>query len=207
MSPTLRLALLLCLPVLLAGCSSPESDPAATGAANAPDAAPSPAGPDWSRCRFAGLGLPVAGRLFVVDGGLPGPDAEAGRESIRRVDILVPGPVSLLLTAPDASVWALRPSPETQLQAVFASGSQPQRITGTGLSKTARLERSTAMGDDCGRYWLANGAGVELAEATEQVFGRPYDAIYGMRVGRVAIGEAATAPLSVPAAGNDPSKE
>lgn len=207
MSPTLRLALLLCLPVSLTGCSSPESDPAAAGAANAPDAAPSPAGPDWSRCRFAGLGLPVAGRLFVVDGGLPGPDAEAGRESIRRVDILVPGPVSLLLTAPDASVWSLRPSPETQLQAVFASGSQPQRITGTGLSKTARLERSSALGDDCGRYWLANGAGVELAEATEQVFGRPYDAIYGMRVGRVAIGEAATAPRSVPAAGNDPSKE
>ncbi len=207
MSCAPRLALLLCLPMVLTGCLAPESDSAAAGAAAARAAAAVPAGPDWSRCRFPGLGLPVAGRLFVVDGGQPAPDAEVGRESIRRVDILVPGPVALLLTAPDASVWSLRPSPETQLLAVFASGSQPQRITGTGLAKTARLERSSATGDDCGRYWLANGAGAELTEATEQVFGRPYDAIYGMRAGRVAIGEAATAPRSVPAAGSDAPKE
>jgi hypothetical protein len=207
MSSTPRLCLLACLPLVLAGCGAREGDPAAAAAADAAPAAAAPAGPDWSRCRFPGLALPVGGRLFVVDGGLPGPDAEPGRETIRRVDILVPGPVSLLLTAPDASVWSLRPSPETQLQAVFASGDQPQRITGTGLARTARLERSSAMGDDCGRYWLAEGAGAPLDEASRQVFGRRYDAIHGLRAGRVAIGEASTVPLSVPAAGNAAPKE
>jgi hypothetical protein len=201
------LALLFVLSALVAGCGSPDVDADAEGGTAVQAAAPEAAGPDWSRCRFPGLSLPVGGRLFVVDGGKPGPDVEPGRETIRRVDILVPGPVSLLLTAPDASVWSLRPSPETQLQAVFATGSQPQRVTGTGLARTARLERSSAMGDDCGRYWLADGTGAELANAATQVFGRRHDAVYGLRVGRVAIGEAGTEPLSVPAAGNPAPKE
>lgn len=207
MPPFTRLALMSLLPAALAGCqpsgSAPEPPPVA-------DVVATPAAPatvDWSRCRFAGLGLPVEGKLFVVDGDQPSPGTEAGRESIRWVEVLVPGPVSLLLTAPDASVWALRASPETQLLAVFASGAQPQRITGPGLAKTARIERSSALGDDCGRYWLATGEVGLLPEATRAVFGRAHDAIYGLRSGRVVIGDGSTAPRSMPITGTDAPEE
>jgi hypothetical protein len=133
------------------------------------------------------VSLPVPGRLFVVDGGAPAPDAEPGRESIRRVDVLVPGDVALFLTAPDATAWHVRLSPETKLRAIFASGEQSQRITGQGLGP-ARLQKSQVMGEDCGRYWLHGGAGEPLAEVTREVFGRPHDAIYRMRTGLVVIG-------------------
>ena len=188
----------LAMLILLAACqeAGPEPSPAFDEAA-AVEAAAKPPGVDWSRCRFPGLALPVPGRLFVVDGGQPGEDAEPGRETIRRVDILVPGPVALLLTAPDASVWLLRPSPETEMVAVFASGTQPQRITGQALGP-ARLTRSQALGDDCGRYWLVGGAGPTLAEAAGRVFGRPYDALYTLRVGQVTIGGTESLPQSVP---------
>ena len=131
--------------------------------------------------------MPVPGRLFVVDGGLPTPDAEPGRESIRRVDVRVPGAVALFLTAPDATAWHVRISPETQLRAIFASGQQAQRITGQGLGN-ARLVQSQVFGEPCGRYWLEGGAGPALAELTQEVFGRPHDAIYEMRIGSVVIG-------------------
>ncbi len=169
---------------LLAACGdAPAPDPAAPAAptANAGD------GIDWSRCRIPGAKRPVPGRLFVVDGGAPAPGAEPGRESIRRVDVLVPGQVLLLLTAPDATAWHVRLSPETQLQAIFASGEQSQRITGQGLGP-ARLEKSQVMGDDCGRYWMRDGAGDTLDDVTQAVFGRPHDAIYRMRTGLVVIG-------------------
>lgn len=193
-----RTALGLAMLLLLAGCleAGPGLSPDAAETIAA-DAVAKPAGVDWSRCRFPDLALPVPGRLFVVDGGQPGDDAEPGRETIRRVDILVPGPVALLLTAPDASVWLLRPSPETEVVAVFASGAQPQRITGQALGP-ARLTRSLALGDDCGRYWLDGGAGPALAEAAGRVFGRPYDALYTLRVGQVTIGGTESLPQSVP---------
>lgn len=207
MPPYARLALMSLFATALAGCqptgSAPDAPPDATVAAR-PAASEAV---DWRRCRFAGLGLPVEGKLFVVDGDQPSPGTEAGRESIRWVEVLVPGPVSLLLTAPDASVWALRVSPETQLLAVFASGTQPQRITGAGLGKTARIERSSALGDDCGRYWLASGEARSLPEATRAVFGRSHDAVYGLRSGRVVIGDGSTAPRSVPVTGTDAPKE
>ena len=208
MPPTLRPVVQLLLLSLVA-CGGEAPAPAETPVA---ESAPAPEGVDWSRCRFPGLELPVPGRLFVVDGGEPDPDTEAGRESIRRVDILVPGPVALLLTSEHASVWLLRPSPQTQIRAVFASGPQPQRITGQVLGP-AQLARSTALGDDCGRYWLAEGPGETLAEATRKVFGRDHDAVYGLQSGRVVIGDAASLPqvpgpaASAPAAssqaGND----
>ena len=118
------------LGLLLAGCArdEPAADADATPAAATPKA-----GIDWAACRIPGARAPVAGKLFVVDGGLLPPGAEDGRESIRRVDVFVPGPVALLLTAPDATAWHLRISPETQLQAVFASGEATQRITGQRL--------------------------------------------------------------------------
>jgi hypothetical protein len=171
---------------LLGGCgdsSSPgpaPSDPAAPAAAAADKL-------DWSRCRIPNAGVPVPGRLFVVDGGSPTPDGEPGRESIRRVDVRVPGPVALLLTAPDATAWHVRVSPETQLRAIFASGQQAQRITGQNLGN-ARLTQSQVLGEPCGRYWLEGGAGPALAELTQEVFGHPHDAIYQMRVGSVVIG-------------------
>lgn len=178
-------ALFLLLP--LAGCGgddAPAPDPAATPAA---EAAPAEAGPDWSHCRFPGLALPVAARLFVVDGGTPDPGAEPGREIIRRIDIAVPGPVALLLTAPEATAWHVRPGPETELRAVIAIGNAPQRITGQRLG-VHRLERSTAMGDACGGYLLRDGPGPALAAATDAIFGKPHDALYAMRIGSVVIG-------------------
>lgn len=194
MTPANRLALATLLLSTLAACGprdaetekSPMDKPAAAKTVPV----------DWSRCRFPGLVLPIPGRLFVVDGGQPAEDAEAGRESIRRVKVLVPGDVMLLLTAPDATAWHLQLAPETRLRAVFASGPQPQRITGAGLGPASRLERSQAMGDDCGRYWMAQGADGDLTEATMRVFGRPHDAVYGLVVGQVSIGDAATPPQS-----------
>lgn len=183
----------LAMIAVLAGCG--DSPPAGT-TEPVPEAAVAD-GIDWSRCRIPGVERPVPGRLFVVDGGAPAPGAEAGRESIRRVDVVVPGQVVLLLTAPDATAWHVRLSPETQLQAVFASGEQSQRITGQGLGP-ARLERSQVMGDACGRYWLRDGAGEPLDEVTGEVFGRPHDAIYRMRTGLVVIGgPESTLPESV----------
>lgn len=169
---------------VLAGCGDgPEPEAAAPAA----ETTAADGGIDWSRCRIPGVKTPVPGRLFVIDGGAPAPGAEPGRESIRRVDVLVPGEVLLLLTAPDATAWHVRLSPETKLQAVFASGGQSQRITGQGLGP-ARLEKSQVMGDACGRYWLQGGAGAALDEVTQAVFGRPHDAIYRMRTGLVVIG-------------------
>jgi hypothetical protein len=133
------------------------------------------------------VSLPVPGKLFVVDGGLPGDLAEPGRETIRRVEVLVPGEIALLLTAPDASAWAVRVSPETRVTAIFASGEQPQRITGQGLGPS-RLERSIAMGDACGRYWFGADAGASLEEAAKAVFGRRHDAVYTLLAGQVIIG-------------------
>ena len=71
----------------------------------------------------------------MVDGATPVPGAEPGREVIRRVDIAVPGPVALLLTAPDATAWHVRPGPETQVRAIVALGDQPQRITAHARSR------------------------------------------------------------------------
>jgi hypothetical protein len=166
---------LLSLSLLLAACGgTPESEPVPEVVAPAADAG---SGVDWSRCRIPNVGIPVPGRLFVVDGGLPTPDAEPGRESIRRVDVRVPGPVALLLTAPDATAWHVRVSPETQLRAIFAGGQQAQRITGQGLGN-ARLVQSQVFGEPCGRYWLEGGAGPALAELTQEE----------MRIGSVVIG-------------------
>lgn len=169
------------LAAVLAGCGE---GPAAPTEAPVADAAAG--GIDWSACRIPGVQGAVPGRLFVVDGGLLPPGAEAGRESIRRVDVFVPGPVSLLLTAKDATAWHLRISPETQLQAVFASGEATQRITGQGLGPS-RLEKAAAYGHDCGRYWVDSGD-TGLGEVTREVFGRPHDALYRMRTGLVIIG-------------------
>ncbi len=178
-------ALFLLLP--LAGCGGDDA-PAPDAAATAATATtPAETGPDWSHCRFPGLSLPVPARLFVVDGGTPDPGAEPGREIIRRVDIAVPGPVALLLTAPEATAWHVRPGPETELRAVIAIGDAPQRITGQRLG-VHRLERSTAMGDACGGYLLRDGAGPALSAATEAIFGKPHDALYAMRIGSVVIG-------------------
>jgi hypothetical protein len=177
--------------VLIIGCSEPAPPPPVDPAATAVAAAV-----DWAGCRLPGLGLPIDGRVFVVDGGPPPEGAEAGRESIRRVEVVVPGTVSLLLTAPDTTVWHLRISPQTQLRAVLASGDQPQRITGLGLGDAVLVARSQATGAACARYWLAHGAGPELVEASEQVFGKKYDALYGLRAGSVIIGDAETPPMS-----------
>jgi hypothetical protein len=183
---TRRLSLpVLSLTLLLGACGEAPAPAAAPDAVAAAPAAGSRV--DWSGCRIPNVGMPVPGRLFVVDGGLPTPEAEPGRESIRRVDVRVPGPVALLLTAPDATAWHVRVSPETQLRAIFASGQQSQRITGQGLGN-ARLTQSQVFGEPCGRYWLEGGAGPALAELTREVFGRPHDAIYEMRIGSVVIG-------------------
>lgn len=181
------------LPVFLLAACGGDSEPAPVVAEPAPSVQ-APAAVDWTRCRFPGVALPVEGKVFVVDGGQSVPDAEPGRESIRRVDIVVPGPVALLLTAPDATVWLLRPSPETQLVGIFASGDAPQRISGQGLG-SHRLARSRAMGDDCGRYWLAADAGASLEEASQQVFGRAHSAVYRLRGGLAVIGSADEPPV------------
>lgn len=185
-----------CLPlvslVLVAGCSgSPE--PEAAGAVPLPVAV-APVGVDWSRCQFPGLGLPVPGKVIVVDGGQSVPDTEPGREAIRRVEVVVPGQVALLLTAPDATVWLVRASPETELVGIFASGEASQRITGQRLGPH-QLARSRAMGDDCGRYWLSVDAGATLEEASTKVFGRPHSAVYRLRGGLAVIGSAAEPPV------------
>ena len=182
--PPRVLPALAVIAAMLAGCGGDESG---SPPAEAPAAAAKAGdGIDWAACRIPGVQGAVAGKLFVVDGGLLPPGAEPGRESIRRVDVFVPGPVALLLTAKDATAWHLRISPETQLQAVFASGEATQRITGQRLGP-ARLERSAAFGHDCGRYW-AGGDGAALGEVTREVFGRPHDALYRMRTGLVIIG-------------------
>lgn len=180
---------LVLLPVMLAlgacGGDPPPAPDATTAEAPAP--AQDPDAVDWRDCRFQGLSIPVPGKVFVVDAGAPLPDTEPGRETIRRVEVLVPGPVSLLLTASDATAWSVRPSQETQIVAVFASGPAPQRITGPGLGPH-RLERSTAFGQACGRYWMADGLGPQVAEASDELFGRGYDAAYRMRIDTVVIG-------------------
>lgn len=182
-----RLPATLFLLLPLAGCGGAGEEASQAAAPAVADAAPVQADPDWSHCRFPGLALPVAARLFVVDGGTPDPGAEPGREIIRRVDIAVPGPVALLLTAPQATAWHVRPGPETEVSAVIAIGDAPQRITGQRLG-VHRLERSTALGDACGGYLLRDGAGPALAAATDALFGKPHDALYAMRIGSVVIG-------------------
>lgn len=177
--------LLLPLACLLAACGADQPEPTAAPAEEIVVSAP--AGIDWSGCRVPGLSLPVAGRLFVIDGGEPVPGTEPGREAIRRVDVMVPGPVALLMTAPDATAWHVRIGQETEVRAVVALGDAPQRITGQGLGPH-RLERSAAMGHDCASYLLADGPGPELDEATDTLFGKPHDALYRLRVGSVVIG-------------------
>lgn len=184
------------LVLLLAACGDAPETPDAAAPAAAPAPAPPPA-TDWRDCRIPGMPVPAPGRLFVVDAGAPLEDAEPGRETIRRVDVLVPGPVALLLTAPDATAWLVRPSPETRIVGIFASGPASQRITGLGLGG-ARLERSTAFGHACGKYWMADGPGPAVAEVTDAVFGRPHDAIYRMRIGSVVIGGTEPAPELLP---------
>src|SRR5687768_3619834 len=166
----------------LAGCGDDAPSPAAEPPAAAVAAAPAI---DWTRCRIPGVTLPVQGKLFVVDGGRAPDGAQPGRESIRRVDVFVPGPVALLLTANDATTWHVTVSPETKLQAVFAAGDTSQRITGQGLGPN-RLTQSAVYGEPCGRYWLADGAALD--DVTREVFGRPHDALYRMRTGLVVIG-------------------
>jgi hypothetical protein len=181
------------LAILALSACGGEAEPAAAPAAPAA-VAPTPPAVDWSRCRFPGVAMPVDGTLFVVDGGQSVPGAEPGRESIRRVDIVVPGRVALLLTAPDATVWLLRPSPETELVGIYATGDAPQRITGQRLG-SHQLARSRAMGDDCGRYWLADDAGASLEEASRQVFGKAHSAVYRLRGGLAVIGSADEPPV------------
>lgn len=191
-----RYAFLACVVALTACGPAPEAPPAAPPGRPAPPAAAAPSA-DWRDCRIPGMPVPAPGRLFVVDAGLPLEGVESGRETIRRVDVLVPGPVALLLTAPDATAWLVRPSPDTRIVGIFASGPASQRITGQGLG-SARLERSTAFGQACGRYWMANGPGPAVAEVTDAVFGRPHDAIYRMRIGSVVIGGAEPGPERLP---------
>lgn len=188
MTPRLLLLPLTCL---LAACGGGEPEPAPAPAEDIVVRAP--AETDWERCRLPGAALPADVRLFVIDGGEPVPGAEPGREAIRRVDIMVPGPVALLMTAPDATAWHVRPGLETEVVAVVALGDAPQRITGQRLG-AQRVERSAAFGDDCASYLLADGAGPALAEATGAIFGRPHDALYQLRVGSVVIG--GTEPVS-----------
>lgn len=193
---TLRRYIVFASAIALAACgSAPDAPPAAPPGHPAPPAAA--AATDWRDCRIPGMPVPAPGKLFVVDAGAPLEDAEPGRETIRRVDVLVPGPVALLLTAPDATAWLVRPSPETRIVGIFASGPASQRITGPGLGG-ARLERSTAFGHACGRYWMADGPGPAVAEATDAVFGRPHDAIYRMRIGSVIIGGTEPVPERLP---------
>lgn len=188
MSPRLILLLPACL---LAACGgeAPPAEPVPPAAEEAVVVS----GTDWSRCRVDGLALPVGARLFVIDGGEPVPGAEPGRESIRRVDVMVPGPVALLMTAPDPTAWHVRPGPETDVRAVVALGEASQRITGQRLGPHQRAA-SSAMGDACAGYLLAEGDGEALAEATDEIFGKPHDALYRMRVGSVVIG--GTEPVS-----------
>lgn len=188
MSPRLILLLPVCL---LAACGG-EAPPAEAPAEDVAETVVV-SGTDWSRCRVAGLALPVGARLFVIDGGEPVPGAEPGRESIRRVEVMVPGPVALLVTAPDATAWHVRPSQETEVRAVVALGDAPQRITGQRLGPHQRAA-SAAMGDACAGYLLADGAGESLDEATDEIFGKPHDAIYRLRVGSAVIG--GTEPVS-----------
>lgn len=182
----LPLAALLFLP-LLAACAGDGPGEAAEADAPAAEAAAVAAGTDWGPCRVPGLELPIAARLFVIDAATPIPDAEPGREVIRRVDIAVPGDVALLLTAPEATAWHIRPGPDARVRAIVALGDQPQRITGQGLGPHRR-EASSSMGAACAHYLMANGAGPDLAEATDALFGKPHDAIYQMRIGSVVIG-------------------
>lgn len=175
----------LFLVAMLAGCGAEDTPPPTPDAPADSAHAAEGAAFDFGTCRLPGATLPVAGRLFVVDGGRPAPGAEPGRETIRRVDVFVPGPVALLLTAKDASVWHVRLGPDTRLQAVFAAGDGSQRIAGQGLG-TVRLEKAGAYGDPCGRHWAQDDA--QLDAAARGVFGRPYDAIYRMRTGTVVIG-------------------
>lgn len=187
MSLRLPFAVLLSTSVL-AACGGEEPAPAAVEAQDdQATVASAAAGPDWGPCRIQGLALPLTARLFVVDGVIPQPDAEPGREMIRRIDIAVPGPVALLMTAPDATAWHIRPGPETEIRALVALGDQPQRITGQGLG-AYKHAASAAMGADCASYVMRGGAGPDLAQATDQIFGKPHDAIYQMRISSVIIG-------------------
>lgn len=187
MSPRLSFAVLVSIS-LLAACGADDPAPAAEpGNDGQAGQASVVGGPDWGPCRVQGLALPLTARLFVIDGATPVPDAEPGREMIRRVDIAVPGPVAVLMTAPEATAWHVRPGPETEVRALVALGDQPQRITGLGLGDY-RHEASAAQGAECATYLMRGGAGPALAEATDQLFGKPHDAIYQMRIGSVVIG-------------------
>ncbi|GGA66327.1 hypothetical protein GCM10011521_00520 [Arenimonas soli] len=187
MSPRLLLAVLAST-CLLSACGGDDPAPETEVATAAGvESAPAPAGRDWGPCRVDGLRLPISARLFVVDGAAPVADAEPGREVIRRVDIAVPGPVALLLTAPEATAWHIRPGPETQVRAIVALGDQPQRITGQGLGNHRR-EASSMLGAECASYVMQGGAGPALAESTDQIFGKRHDAIYAMRISSVIIG-------------------
>lgn len=188
MSPRLTLLLPACLLAACGGESPPAEAPSQAAAETVVVS-----GTDWNRCRVPGLALPVGARLFVIDGGEPVPGAEPGRESIRRVEVMVPGPVALLMTAPDATAWHVRPSQETEVRAVVALGDAPQRITGQRLGPHLHAA-SSAMGDACAGYLLADGAGESLDEATDEIFGKPHDAIYRLRVGSAVIG--GTEPVS-----------
>ncbi|HEX5694051.1 MAG TPA: hypothetical protein VFY00_05480 [Arenimonas sp.] len=186
MSPRLLFAALVSTS-LLAACDNEGPAPVADSIEAGQAATPAPEVTDWGPCRVPGLSLPLTARLFVIDGATPDPDVEPGREVIRRVDIAVPGPVALLMTAPEATAWHVRPGPETEVRALVALGGQSQRITGQGLGQH-RHEAFPAMGAECASYVMRGGAGPDLAEATDQIFGKPHDAIYEMRIGSVVIG-------------------
>lgn len=182
-----RLPSLLMLPLLAACGAEPTPAPPPAAGAGAGDAPIVVSAPSWDACRIPGLALPVAARLFVVDGATPDPDVEPGRETIRRVDVQVPGPVALLLTAPEATAWLVRPGPETEVRAIIALGEQPQRITGQRLGDH-RLVAASSQGQACAGYLLADGPGPALADAAEALFGKPHDALYRMQIGSVVIG-------------------
>ena len=185
MSRSRLLLAFLLLPWLSACGADPEPAPAATAGADEAPIVVSP--PSWDGCRITGLALPVAARLFVVDGATPDPDVEPGRETIRRVDVQVPGPVALLLTAPEPTAWLVRPGAETEIRAIIALGDQPQRITGQRLGDH-RLAAAASQGQACAGYLLADGPGPALADAAEALFGKPHDALYRMQIGSVVIG-------------------
>jgi len=181
-----RVVLSFLLIALLAACGA-EPAPAAPETAAGDEAPIVVSPPAWDACRIPGLVLPVPARLFVIDAATPDPDVEPGRETIRRVDVLVPGPVALLLTAPEATAWLVRPGPETEVRAIIALGDQPQRITGQRLGGH-RLAAAASLGQACAGYLLADGPGPALTDAAEALFGKPHDALYRMQIGSVVIG-------------------
>lgn len=87
-------------------------------------------------------------RVYVVRNDFDDPDP-AKAQSARQISIVIrtSTPIALILVSHDAAIWNIERSEHAHIQAAYALGHFPQRIT--GLSRTPNATHAAVFGDDC----------------------------------------------------------